>query len=93
MKIVLVLVLWYLLASLAAAALFAIDKRAARLDRPRVSERLLHTAELLGGWPGTLVGGRLLRHKTRKLSYRAVRWVIIALHVGIWAWLAWVLTR
>jgi hypothetical protein len=31
---------------------YALDKRAARLGRPRTPESTLHVPELLGGWPG-----------------------------------------
>lgn len=64
-------VIWTLAASLVTAAMYVLDKRAARLQRTRVSERSLLVASLLGGWPGGLVASRLIRHKTSKRSYRA----------------------
>lgn len=70
-------------------AAFTLDKRAARLGRRRIPERTLHTLELLGGWPGALLGMRLVRHKRRKGSYIAALVLIIALHAAAWAlWLS-----
>ena len=40
--------------------------------------------ELLGGWPGALLGQRRFRHKTRKRSYQLVFWLIGALHLAAW---------
>ena len=67
-------------------AFYAWDKRAARLDRRRVPERTLHLLELLGGWPGGLLGMRLLHHKRQKTAYRVVFWIIVAAHLSAWGW-------
>lgn len=69
---------------------YGIDKRAATKRRRRIPERTLHTMELLGGWPGALLGQRVFRHKTHKTSYRLVLWGIIALHLLA---IGWVLLR
>lgn len=73
---------WLLGWSLVGAVLFAWDKRAAIKGRSRVPEKTLLTVELLGGFPGCLLAGRLLRHKTVKRSYRAKRVVVILLHLA-----------
>lgn len=52
--------------------IYKADKRRAQEDGWRVSERMLHTFELLGGWPGALLAQRRFRHKTAKFSYRFV---------------------
>jgi uncharacterized membrane protein YsdA (DUF1294 family) len=83
-KLVLVV---YGLASLASFALMGWDKRAASRERRRVSERLLHGLELVGGWPGALLGMAVWRHKYRKLSFVAVTVVIVLLHALMWLWL------
>ncbi|EMI17051.1 membrane protein containing DUF1294 [Rhodopirellula maiorica SM1] len=62
--------IWTLVASLITAILYAWDKRAAQTDRRRIPERTLLGRSLVGGWPGGLVAGRWLRHKTYKRSYR-----------------------
>jgi len=81
---------WFAGASLVAAGTIAVDKRAARLGRARVSERRLHTLELLGGWPGSWLARHALRHKTRKRRYRAVFGAIVLLYAaaaaGLIAW-------
>lgn len=68
---------------------FAWDKRRAKKKGWRVSERTLHTLELLGGWPGAWLAMRWLRHKSRKRSYRRVFWAIVALHAAGVALAVW----
>jgi uncharacterized membrane protein YsdA (DUF1294 family) len=84
---------WTVLAGLATAGALAIDKRAARLGRPRVPERRLHGLELAGGWLGSLVARRALRHKTRKRSYRLRSAAIVTAHLLVWTALLWWATR
>jgi len=60
----------YLGSSLAALLLYGVDKRAARKKRPRVRERTLHLAGLLGGWPGAALAQRLFHHKSQKTSFQ-----------------------
>lgn len=75
--------------SVAALAVYARDKRAARRGGRRTPEATLHLLELLGGWPGALLAQRWLRHKNAKPGYQAAFWAIVALHLGAWGW--WVL--
>ena len=65
-----------------------LDKRRAGRGAWRISEHALHRIELAGGWAASLVGRRLLRHKTRKGSYRLVAGCIAAGHVAAWLGLA-----
>lgn len=60
------------------------DKHQARSEGWRTPEKFLHGAELLGGWPGVLLAQQLFRHKTRKVSYQTVFWLIIVLHELFW---------
>ena len=53
------------------------DKRRAEAGKWRVPESTLHAAELAGGWPGAFVAQRTFRHKTSKVSYQVVFWVIV----------------
>jgi uncharacterized membrane protein YsdA (DUF1294 family) len=62
-------------------ATYFIDKRAARLGHPRVSERTLLMLALFAGSPGAITAQRLLRHKTQKEPFRTLLMGIAALHV------------
>lgn len=76
----------YAAMSALAIALYAADKRRARLDAWRISETTLHVVELLGGWPGALLAQRVFRHKLQKAGYMLIFWAIVALHGCGWAW-------
>ena len=60
----------FLLSSLVTATLYVVDKKAARNNDRRISETTLLLWCVFGGWPGGLIAGRVIRHKTAKLSYR-----------------------
>ncbi|MDZ5605429.1 DUF1294 domain-containing protein [Pseudomonas sp. RP23018S] len=75
----------YPVASLLSVLLYWRDKHQARVNGQRIPENALHLSELCGGWPGALVAQQRLRHKTRKVSYQVVFWVIVALHQALWA--------
>lgn len=60
--------------SVIAFAAYGLDKRAARRNAPRTSERTLLTLGWLGGWPGAVVAQQVFRHKTRKRSFRRAFW-------------------
>lgn len=77
---------WVVIASVVALVAHGRDKRAAIRGRRRTPEARLHLYELLGGWPGALLGMSLFRHKTRKASYLAVTAMIVVawLAAGIW---------
>ena len=74
----------YVLASVASFLMFWSDKNSAQKGQWRTPENTLHAAELLGGWPGTLIAQQVFRHKTRKISYLLALWLIIAVHQLIW---------
>jgi len=85
-----VVVAVYALASLLTLACFGFDKRRAASGGRRIPERTLHTLELLGGWPGALLGQRIFRHKRNKPAFFLVSWLIAGLHALGWiAWIAW----
>ena len=64
-------------------AAYGIDKQRAAEQQERISERTLHLLALLGGWPGAVLGQQLFRHKTVKVSFRLVLWLILALHLAL----------
>lgn len=74
--------------SIVAYMAYAADKHFAQSGHWRIAEANLHLLELLSGWPGALVAQRLLRHKTRKTSYRVVFWMMVLLN--LMATLAWI---
>jgi uncharacterized membrane protein YsdA (DUF1294 family) len=74
----------YGVVSLLAFLLYWSDKRKARADHWRTPENVLHAVEFAGGWPGALLAQQLFRHKTRKLSYQLVFWIIVLMHQVFW---------
>ena len=79
--------LWVLFVYLGVSAItfgsYAIDKSAARLRRRRVAETSLILLGMFGGWPGAILAQQLLRHKTAKLSFRAVFWASVLINVFV----------
>ncbi len=75
----------YALASAVTFAMYGMDKHRAIRGRWRIPERSLHGLELLGGWPGAILGQVVFRHKLRKPSYMLVFLGIVGLHVAFWA--------
>lgn len=74
----------YLVVSLLAFMLYRHDKRQAGNGGWRTPEKVLHMVELFGGWPGALLGQQVFRHKTRKLSFQLVFWLIVLGHQVFW---------
>lgn len=74
----------YGLVSVLAFFLYWADKRKARADAWRTPENILHAVELAGGWPGALIAQQVFRHKTRKVSFQILFWMIVALHQVFW---------
>ena len=71
---------YFLAMSVFTYGLYAADKSAARRDAWRVPEKVLHIAELMGGWPGGFVAQRWLRHKCSKTGYLVLFWAIVLVH-------------
>jgi uncharacterized membrane protein YsdA (DUF1294 family) len=74
------LVAVYCVASLVTYIVYAIDKNAARKGAWRVPEAQLHLLALIGGWPGAMVAQQMLRHKSKKPSFRFVFWITVFLN-------------
>lgn len=77
----------YLGMSLLTFFAYAVDKSAARNDRRRTPEQTLHMLALGCGWPGALVAQQLLRHKSKKASFRNAFWLTVTLNCAALAWL------
>jgi len=80
-----------ILMSTATFIAYWIDKRQAGKGGRRVSERTLHLMAFAGGWPGAWIGQQQLRHKTQKMSFRIVFWLLLALHLLIVGGVVWLL--
>ncbi|MBK1828413.1 DUF1294 domain-containing protein [Haloferula rosea] len=77
--------LWWIIyfctfTSLATCMHLWFDKRFAISERSRIPEATLHLFELMGGWPGSFLGQRLLRHKVSKKSYQMIFWAIVLVY-------------
>jgi uncharacterized membrane protein YsdA (DUF1294 family)/cold shock CspA family protein len=79
----------YVALSILAFVMYAADKRAARRRRWRTPETTLLLVGLIGGWPGAIVAQQVLRHKTRKLSFRAKFWLSVIVNVAVFTALTW----
>jgi uncharacterized membrane protein YsdA (DUF1294 family)/cold shock CspA family protein len=79
--------LWVLFAyfgvSIITFGAYFLDKSAARMKRRRVAETSLILLGMFGGWPGAILAQQLFRHKTAKLSFRAVFWVSVLINVFV----------
>ena len=66
---------------------YAIDKSAARNHQSRTRESTLHMLGLIGGWPGALLAQQVLRHKSKKESFRMTFWWTVVVNCGAFGWL------
>ncbi len=79
----LLLIPWYLIASLCTYIIYAVDKQAAQRGDWREAENTLHLLSLIGGWPGALWAQYLLRHKSSKQPFKTVLWMTIILNLCV----------
>ena len=78
------LVLWYCVGvNMATVVFYLYDKDAARHNRRRIPEGVLHVLALAGGSPTALFAQRAFRHKTRKTGFRNIFWLIVAVHLAL----------
>ena len=61
--------------------LYGLDKWRAVRQEARIPERTLHVAAFVGGWPGAWLGQRVFHHKSHKLSFRIIFWLIVGCHL------------
>ncbi len=69
--------------------LYALDKRASIKNTWRIRERQLHLFMFAGGVIGAIAGQYIFRHKTQKLSFRIIFWILLLCQVLIIAWLVY----
>ena len=77
----------YAALSLVTFFFYAMDKSAARSGSRRTSEGALQLLGLAGGWPGALIAQQLLRHKSKKASFRSVFWATVLINCAALVWL------
>jgi uncharacterized membrane protein YsdA (DUF1294 family)/cold shock CspA family protein len=79
--------LWIVALSLTAFFIYGFDKTQAQRGGLRVPEAILHLLSLLGGSPGAFAAMRVFHHKTSKRSFQTVFWLIVAVQLGVLAYL------
>ena len=77
----------YAALSLITFAAYALDKSAAQRDAWRTPESTLHILGLSGGWPGALIAQQMLRHKSKKASFRMIFWATVSINCAAFLWL------
>ena len=80
-----ILLLWVLIMSLAAFALFGMDKRKAKRGGWRIPERTLFSAAILGGTPGAMLGMKVFHHKTKHWYFKVFFPVLLVMQVALLA--------
>ena len=82
-----VLVLYMAIINLYGLLIMYVDKKRAKKgakhNNQRVSERHLFIVTALGGFLGTILGMRLLRHKTKKTYFKLLFPCILLVEVGV----------
>jgi uncharacterized membrane protein YsdA (DUF1294 family) len=73
----------YAITSLVTFTLYWSDKRAAKKDLQRTSERTLQLLSLIDGWPGGLFAQRIFRHKSAKQSFQLTFWTTVFLNLAL----------
>ncbi|WP_096189672.1 DUF1294 domain-containing protein [Evansella halocellulosilytica] len=83
-NVAIIVIIYYFILTVIGFTMMGIDKRRAKKNVWRTSEKSLLMIALLGGVIGTIVGGRTFRHKTKKRLFRFGLPVIFILHVAVW---------
>ncbi|MES2579415.1 MAG: cold shock and DUF1294 domain-containing protein [Pseudomonadota bacterium] len=77
----------YFIASALAFFAYALDKSAAQKNQWRIKESTLHFLALAGGWPGALAAQQVLRHKSKKQSFKILFWITVFINCVVFYWL------
>ena len=73
--------------NLVAIIMFGIDKSKARRGGRRISEASLFLISFIGGAVGGVLGMLVFRHKTRKLGFKAIMFIIVLINIYLYYWL------
>jgi len=63
-----------------------LDKRYARMNKYRISERTLFSVSLIGGVIGILFGMYYFRHKTKKMKFVIGLPIILIIQIVSWVY-------
>lgn len=75
------LIIYFVVINLVTFFYYGFDKLMARLNKKRISEKMLWILALIGGSIGALAGMKFFRHKTKKISFQAVIAIILAVQI------------
>ena len=64
-------------------SLYGWDKYQAKRGGHRTAEVVLHMWAFCGGCAGAVLGQEIFRHKTSKLSFRVIHWLVVVTHVTL----------
>lgn len=78
--------LYYFVLSVVGFISMKVDKKRARNDEYRISEKTLWTIALLGGALGSWAGMNVFRHKTKHMTFRVGMPIIVILHSALIIW-------
>lgn len=78
---------YFALINLITVSLFGFDKMRAGGVKRRIPEKTLLLCVLLGGTPAGLIGMKLFRHKTKKISFQFPMYLIMLIQIILIAWL------
>lgn len=81
--------LYLLLINLMGFVLMGVDKRRAKRDQWRISEKTLFLPPLLGGTVGAILGMRVFHHKTKHWYFRYGLPALLVLQLALAGWLSW----
>lgn len=88
-RLPLIVLAFYVAMSILTYFVYVKDKIAAQTMQWRTPENILHFLSIMCGWPGAAIAQSRLRHKSKKLSFRLVYWLMVVINCAI---LAWILT-
>ena len=77
-----IFLLYLVFINLLAAVIFIWDKRKARKDRQRISEKTLHGLEFLGGVFAIIFCMYFFYHKNKKASYYLISYIFLFLWIA-----------
>lgn len=81
--------LYLLLINLIGFVLMGVDKRRAKRNQWRISEKSLFLPPLLGGTVGAILGMRVFHHKTKHWYFRYGLPALLVLQLALAGWLSW----